>query len=234
MNGPSAGETVQGAARATLAAGRARLRTLWAEEIAAEHFWIGSEGVVDLEQRLSRREELCTAVEAAGRSGDDLPYVTYEQGTTVVFGHEGDWLRLDRDRRSLRDPTLIFELLAERPLVDVASDGEERIRDAMCSRYGGRLDVREAGLSRDEERAGPLFVKVWVETGGRITRVAWRFPRVGRPRSPLRPRGGMLWRTIELWDFGVPVDVQLPPAEPPSASSLRGRWRLKAAEIRGG
>jgi hypothetical protein len=245
MPGGSAAETVQRAARATLAAGTARLRTLFAEEFETDDFWIGSEGVVDLERRLSRREERSTAAAkffdedaAAARAtaaDDEPPYITYEQGTTVVFGHEGDWLRLERKQRSLlNDPTFILDLLAERPLADAEPRGEEVVGDAACRRLGGRLDLRDAGLSDEEERAGPLYVEAWIDPSGRLARVAWRFPGTTRPRSPVRPREAPSWRTVELWEFGVPVEIEVPDARAPSRLNLRGRWRVKAAEFRGG
>jgi hypothetical protein len=53
----SAAETVQRAARATLGKGSARIRTLWDADFNPEKIAFGSEGVVDLTRRRSRRED---------------------------------------------------------------------------------------------------------------------------------------------------------------------------------
>jgi len=224
---------VQAAARATLATGSARIRTLFGQSFDPPVIEFGSEGVADLARRRSVRENRSTKIDELASKvaerfpgldddeGDDEPeepYLTYEEGTTVIHGMAGHWVRHDDEERSWRDPTLALDLLAVHPLDDARLEAEEPVRGVPCARYGGKLDQRRfdeaLGSDPSEKPERTLHVKAWVDPEGRLTRASWTFAQVGRPRSPLRPRHPPAWRTLELWDFGLPVDIRMPDVAP--------------------
>jgi hypothetical protein len=225
---------VQAAARATLATGSARIRTLFGQSFDPPVIEFGSEGVADLALRRSVRENRSTKIDELARKaaerfpgldddhepGDEPeePYLTYEEGTTVIHGVAGHWHRHDGDQRSWRDPTLALDLLAAHPLDDARLEVDEPVRGARCARYGGKLDQRRfdeaLGSDPSETPDRTLHVKAWVDPEGRLTRASWVFAQVGRPRSPLRPKHPPAWRTVELWDFGLPVDIRMPDVAP--------------------
>jgi hypothetical protein len=217
MSGESAADTVQRAARATLAAGSARVRTVTSRRFDPEEVALGSEGVIDLERgraRLESRSDLIDSLfEDDEEEDDDGPYVVYVDGTTTIQGVEGLWSR-DDDRTHGHDPVLLLRLLAEHPLEDAVRDGEDEVRGARCATYAGRLDSRilaaALGAPRLPAPGWRSHVRAWIDPDGRVRRASWRPARVGRPRSPSRPRGAPLWHTLELWDFGLPVAIDLP------------------------
>jgi hypothetical protein len=51
---------------------------------------------------------------------------------------------------------------------------------------------------------------VWIDDEDRIRRVTWRRPFMRRPRSPLKLPAFTSWRTVELWEFGTPADIEIP------------------------
>jgi hypothetical protein len=217
----------------------------------------GSEGVADLAARLTVRESRSAKVDefaerVAARfpwldedTGVEGPYLTYEQGRTVIHGARGHWIRQDGDARSWRDPMLVLDLLAGYPLDDGRREADERVRDSLCVRYGGRLDARRfeeaRGAAPSETPDRTVQVKAWVDGHDRIARASWLFARTGRPRSPFRPTHAPAWRTVELWDFGLDVDIQMPDVPPqpprddedaPSAVAVAGEiardlWRVR-------
>jgi hypothetical protein len=230
----SPAEAVQRAARKTLEQRSARLRTLWGADFDPDEIAFGSEGLVDLTLRRSMREHRSAKIEEWERKlserfpwlddddDDDSPlepFFTYEEGTSVIHGSGQYWTRVSTDGRSLRDPTLVLDLLAEHPLDGAAREGEEEVRGVLCVRYRGTLDARRFNQTLGE---GPgdapdrtLHVKAWVDPKGRIVRGSWHFAHIGRPRSPFRPTQPPVWRTVEFWDFGLPIDIQMPEPSPP-------------------
>ena len=230
----SAAAAVQCAARKTLEQGSARIRTVFDSAFDPDEPAFGSEGLVDLTLRRSMRQERTGKIEELLQSvaerfpwldeedddddSPDEPSFTYEEGATVIFGTERWWTRMSTDGRSWRDPTLVLDLLADHPLDDAAREDEEEVRGVRCVRYGGRLDRRRfnqtLGDSPGDAADRTLHVKAWVDPQGRLVRGSWHFAQVRRPRSPFRPTNPPAWRTVELWDFGISVDIQMPEPSP--------------------
>jgi hypothetical protein len=218
-------EVMRDAARATLACGTARLRTAWSPAPELDEAPFGSVGVVDLGRRLSRREDHSPKLEELDAKVTERfpwlddeeenggePYYQFEQGGTLIHGTRGKWMRHDRPQRSFRDPTLVLDMLATGRVEDGFEKGSEEVRGVACARYGGRLPRSVAADVLDD---GPrLHVRGWVDPEGRLVRGSWSSPPMVRPRRLSRREIAPLWRTVEFWDFGLPLDIELPDAEP--------------------
>jgi hypothetical protein len=59
-----------------------------------------------------------------------------------------------------------------------------------------------------------LHVRACVDPEGRLVRGSWSSPPMVRPRHLLRRDIKPLWRIVEFWDFGLPLDIELPEADP--------------------
>jgi hypothetical protein len=144
-------------------------------------------------------------------------------------------MRHDHEHRSWRDPTLVLDLLADYPLDDARLEAEEPVRGVACRRFGGRLDSRRfeeaRGAGPGETPGRTVWVKAWVDPDGRLVRASWLSAQVGRPRSPFRPKHEPAWRTVELWDFGLPVDIQLPDVTPVALDVDSASWSTVAGDI---
>jgi hypothetical protein len=55
---------------------------------------------------------------------------------------------------------------------------------------------------------------VWIDGEGLVRRVTWTQPRRGRRRLRPKQTNPGMWFSTELWDFGVPVTIEVPEAEP--------------------
>jgi hypothetical protein len=216
------------AARATLAERTARVRAIADEEFNPPEISFGADGVVDLSTRLSRLEDHSRRVDELAEmishrfpwlDDDDQesngPFISYYQGRTAVFGRPGEWVRHDLGARSQRDPTLILDLLVDLPLITTAEEGTDAVRGVRCERYGGRLDASQVDMWNGapmEAPDRPLHIKAWVDPAGRLVRGAWRSVLVRRPRSPLAltPPKQPTWNTVDFYDFGVDLDIEMP------------------------
>jgi len=234
------------AARATLACGTARIHTAWDQAFDFDTAPFGSVGVVDLERRLSRREDRSPkldeleakvtqrfpwlADEDEEEHGE--PYLHYEQGGTTIHGIRGKWMRHDRPDRSFRDPTLVLDMLASGRIEEGFEDGNEEVRGMACARYGGRLPrwvfTGMVGGEAGQASRPRLHVRGWVDPKGRLVRGSWSTPPMVRPRDPFRRDITPLWRTVEFWDFGLALDIELPEAEPwdPDDEDLAGLFEV--------
>lgn len=101
----------------------------------------------------------------------------------------------------------------ERALTDVEVVGEDDVRGAEATHYRGTLALERLPRARgDDEGLREFFreygatsmleVDLWVDDDGMIRRA----------RSDIGGRDGFVL-TLELYDFGVEVDVEPPPAE---------------------
>jgi hypothetical protein len=124
---------------------------------------------------------------------------------TELVGDESD------DRRP-GDPTWILEQLARGDLDDVRSLGVEPVGGIGCRRVVAVVTTNAPPATVHHR----VYAETWIGPDGLVRRVTrtdmrdWR----GRPRSPLRrgDDGRRFWRTLELSDFGIPVDIPTPPA----------------------
>ena len=159
-------------------------------------------------------------------------------GTASFVGSGDRWTGMgggdvDAGRRGHTDPAWIVEALqyTDEAWPD-ADSPDEAVRDALCARWHFRLDPnpRRPGLDvppHGGSRAPRLAGQVWIDADGRIRRTNWtRLPRQ-RPRSPRKFHDGPpRWRTTDLWDFGVFVDVELP-----EVTRDRAPWPIAMAQF---
>ena len=93
--------------------------------------------------------------------------------------------------------------------------GDEEVRGERCARWATKGE------------APSLYAEVWIGGDGLVRRAKWSEPLRGRPR--LRPRVPFArpWMTVELWEFGLPVDIEVPDVEPePPVSAARATWEF--------
>ena len=172
-----------------------------------------------------------------GEGGSDEAIVSVYAGTSQYFGDGDVWSVIAEGdpragRRSHTDPLWITELLRH---VDEASQrGDLVVRGSNCARFAFRVDLNahrdevELPVFKPHTQAPRLTGEVAVDPEGRVRQITWREIPRRRPRA--RGRAAALptvqaWETTELWDFGVPVDIELP--EPPEA----GAWPIALAGI---
>jgi hypothetical protein len=226
------------AARATLASGTARV---WQEsffhppEARLERFVTSQEGVTDLAARRTRTEQEVPSFlgEWAARTrerypwldGDDSaernererprPVIVYA-GTAEFFGIGDRWsAAVEGDHtapaRGTRDPLWIVEALtyADQETARAA----DVVRGVTCERWEFRVDP---ALHHELRTSGPERIAgdAWVDPEGRLRRVTWTRLARGRPRWPRKASPRHLWHTTELWDFGVPVEIEVPTVAP--------------------
>jgi hypothetical protein len=123
-------------------------------------------------------------------------------------------------QRAHNDPTWIVEAMTR--AATGTAEGHEAVRGEPCGRYSFAVDLARdgAGLELPPHRgrvAPRLSGSVWIDPEGRIRRVTWTQVHARRPRSIRRRRTRVrLWRTVELWEFAIPVDIGVPVALPAS------------------
>lgn len=163
-------------------------------------------------------------------------------GATQYFGYQDRWTRFgDEDHAGPRDPgdpVFILDALAV-VLSPATPIGIETVRDAQTTRYDTTVDLR-AGARRapdrirrcetiPSDRPWTMRANVWVDTDGLIRRATSTILPVGRARPRRHRPTSHYWHTVEFWDFGLPVDIQVPKIEPkepePSwPTILHGLW----------
>lgn len=106
---------------------------------------------------------------------------------------------------------------------EVDEVGEERLRGVETTRYRAVVDLTEAaretpegldaGIARFMERLGTsaLPVDVWVDREGRLRKLRYRVDLSATGRA--EGGSGVIVTTLELYGFGVRVDVREPPAD---------------------
>jgi hypothetical protein len=137
------------------------------------------------------------------------------------------------------NPTWILDALAAaRP---AARAGRDEVRGTACERHTfDAVDLRAAVRATNGAIALPshgnvdhptLSGDIWVDADGLVRRVAWMQPlrKRRRLRAPEVPT--KLWRSTELWDFGVPVTIDVPDAQPRDDSGriVRDLWKVGTA-----
>ena len=246
---------VREAARRTLDAGSARVwRTAFFDGTAhplVRALLATQEGELDLTRRRARLRimdspDVDRAVEWAAKkwpwladSEEDDDWEPPVSLTIVAAGRRyvrfGDrWTLAERPDGS-DDPAWILDVL-----VIGGSGGRslgwEDVRGTACERWAlepVELQVRPRRTLRGD---------VWTDTEGLIRRITWTRPPFGRRRLRQEEPPAMLWQTVELWDFGLPVTIEVPEPEPPEDygpllpdmwDAAKWLWRRRAAYKRG-
>ncbi len=108
---------------------------------------------------------------------------------------------------------------------DTRKVGEEKVRGADTTHYAATLDLDKAAQSlapdlRDDfERATAQLgtkqmpVDVWIDDDGRLRKMTYALDTSKLQGAASGGATGKVTTTVELFDFGVEVDVQEPPAE---------------------
>jgi hypothetical protein len=135
----------------------------------------------------------------------------------VTFG--GKWFALGDPDRPMDDgnPAWVVTALLEAETTDAGSpDG---VRGARCRRHAFTLDRSHiprtgslAAILPPERYVG----EAWIDDDRRLRRVTWRKLGSLRRHSPWSDdaQQSRAWTTLELWDFGVPEPIELPPLSP--------------------
>ena len=108
---------------------------------------------------------------------------------------------------------------------EVERVGEEQVRDTATTHYRFTVDVERAAGAVDEEQAAflraelldrgvtRLPAEVWLDDEGRLRRLLYRLELAQPVLGGSATDTGTVETTVEYFDFGVPVDVQAPPAD---------------------
>jgi hypothetical protein len=227
----------------TVAAGTARLFAAWSpgSPIPDEADRRG-EGIADFAARRARvwQVPMFTAGVTAefiqqhqGAADDDLAELAEPQ--EMIYDGANAYVRVgdtwtgfflgDRERpRTVNDPLWPLDaLFGARDAVEV---GTEVVRGVAATRYHARVDLAQADAALPAGitvPAGPyraltqIPAEVWLDSAGRSRRIALLpEPASGDGQAPI-------WSVLELWDFGVPANIE--PPGPDDIASPREAYR---------
>lgn len=154
----------------------------------------------------------------------------------------GQWLEVSLERgpglvwSGAADHTISALMLLRGATGPLAEIGREQVRDAGTTHYRAELDLAEPSSSAGRASAeqgeaaalrllvgdAPLPTELWIDDQQRIRRLQLALPGLdptpprrgagGGASASISPTGGGASSTVEYYDFGVEVDVQLPPA----------------------
>jgi hypothetical protein len=224
----SAASSVAGAAALTVAAGSARVFAAWCcGTPVPEAGDRRSDGVADLGARRARVQAVAFVTErltgAFATPGDDQPDDPGDAGHEEVYDGAAGYLKVGDSwtifgglvdpggPRSPNDPLWPLDaLFGARD--DGVVVGAEDVRGEPTTRYRlsvdlGLADARlPAGVSVPD---GPyralsrLPAEVWLDSGGLARRIAVA-------SNPSDSADRQVWAVVELWDFGLPVEINPP------------------------
>jgi hypothetical protein len=234
---------VREAARRTIATGSARVATRTFFDPPVSNWLLramemATEGVTDLAER---RAGIKTSAPGFARlttrivarwpwldldgDTDDVEYDTVFIGGRCYVGDAGRWLLMDGGgpAPTPQHPTWILDALAG--ATGARAVATEDVRGAACERYAlDPVDLRAASANGEivlpphGTIARPtLRGDVWIDGEGLVRRATWIQPLRGRRRLRPKQTNPKLWRSTELWDFGLPVTIGVPEAEPSAA-----------------
>jgi hypothetical protein len=216
-----------------------------------------AEGVADLTRRRARlATTLSPAIETLtertvarwpwlDEDDDDDEEEEPEFDTVFIGGHRyfggGDrWILMGDGESALtpQHPTWIVEALAG--ATGARRVGSEEVRGGACERYAlDPVDLRATAASAaialppHGSIARPtLRGEVWIDGDGLVRRVTWIQPMRGRPRLQPKQTNPRMWSSTELWDFGLPVTIDVPEPEPrpepvPIRHVVADLWRTR-------
>jgi hypothetical protein len=218
---------VAGAAERTVAAGSARVFAAWCSGTPVpEDGDRRSEGVADLSARRARVQAVLLTEKFAGlfaTSDDDQPADLGDASHEEVYDGAAGYLRVGDawtifgglvdpgGPRGPNDPLWPLDaLFGARD--DEIKVGVEDVRGESATRY--RLSV-DLGLADSRLAAGvsvpsgpyralsQLPAEVWLDSAGLARRVAVA-------SDPAATPDRQVWAVVELWDFGLPVEITPP------------------------
>jgi hypothetical protein len=224
---------VAAAARATLGAGSARV---WACSFSdTGEVWMSSEGLSDFAAYRTRTtstsgpalEAIVSTLEERfpwlrdDDEADESPQEMVYAGLASFFGSGDAWTVIgDGDsavrERSHTDPAWILDALSQARISAFPRDASEPVRGEPCERYGFTVDLRDAPVQLPPHPwSGPprLHGDAWIDGEGRLRRATWLNAYRLRPRWPLNPSPTSGWMTVEFWDLGLPVTIEVPEVE---------------------
>jgi len=110
---------------------------------------------------------------------------------------------------------------------EATARGEDVVRGVACERWEFRVDPALHRELRERESGSERIAgDAWIDADGRLRRVTWTRLLRRRSRWPRKP-GPRPWQTTELWDFGVPVEIEVPTVEPEE----RAPWPIGVVRI---
>ena len=218
----TAAEVVQAATSATEQAGSSRFSLESVTEVGAQSVTFSGEGLTDAEGR--EGSATFTLPQGAGtleqRFLDDVLYLQ-------VPGQPG-WFRLaladlvGTPFESAAQPTGSLDALRSAG-ADVEEAGEEDVRGEPTTRYTGTVDAEEAlgrldGALRDladqglgAAASGTFPFELWIDGQDRVRRFRLTVELPASEATGGQPVSSET--TVELYDFGVDVAVEPPPAD---------------------
>lgn len=128
---------------------------------------------------------------------------------------------------SSADPTQAFQFLKGAG-VDVVELGKEQVRGEAVTHYRGTVDANKAAAAAPPEQqkalqqlaqiySQPLPMEVWIDDEGRLRKMTYAVDLSKLNLPPQATAGheptGSINFTLELFDFGTPVSVTVPPAD---------------------
>jgi len=129
------------------------------------------------------------------------------------------------------DPTQALQFL--RGSADITEVGKEQVRGEAVTHYRGTIDLNKAAATAPPEQqptyqelaqlyAQPLPVEVWIDGQDRLRKVSYvvDLAKLNLPQQPAaeaesaaaKPTGTLSF-TTELFEFGTPVSVTIPPTD---------------------
>ncbi len=125
------------------------------------------------------------------------------------------------------DPTQALQFLRGAG-ADMVEVGKEQVRGEAVTHYRGTVDMNKAAAAAPPEQqqtyrklaqiyAQPLPVEAWIDGDGRLRKMTYAVDLAKLNLPPETTQGekptGNLNFSIELFDFGTPVSVTVPPAD---------------------
>lgn len=173
----------------------------------------GVKGAVDMAKGLSRMESTFKMLGISAKCiyiGDEtMLYVNVHSSRRAQL--KADWLRSDT-KGIIAGASLPFrpdqlDDDPERVFKDLKQDGEEEIRGVQTTRYTGTFDVasfypRSSPAPLPSALGEPIPVAVYISDDDLVRRMTMQFAGSSRINVAF---------TIDLFDYGKPVDIKLPP-----------------------
>ncbi|MDI2131726.1 hypothetical protein [Yinghuangia seranimata] len=233
---PEAVAAVRAATATTIAAGSSRTKTTMTMESGGRSVTLNGEGLFDYSRRVGTVS--LEVPKDSGLTGPLQEIVTPEAlyMKNASPGIPADkWVRIDANGLAdgnlisggSADPTTSFEILRG-VNDDVRQIGVEKLGDAQVRHFKGTLDIRKAHDATPENRRAPLAAalksfssttipfEVYLDDQGRLRKVQEEFnlaPGGAPAGKDAKGQTAKVVSAAELYDFGVPVQVQQPRPE---------------------
>jgi hypothetical protein len=222
------GTVLTTAAAATVAEGSARMAMEMHFEVDGQRTTINADGLVDLSDERMQLTMRSAAFPAPMELIGDGSTVYIKANSPELAAEAGgkQWLAYDAKAFSQAagnalgggtDPLAMLELLEQRGIAtNLRQEGGEPVRGAATTRYTADLDLAELLETfqrseirdmADEVDNAAVMMTVWVGDDSVVRRssIAMRFDLEGSSVATTI--------TMELFDFGVAIDVAPPPAD---------------------